>query len=143
MEWIEKRIEALVLRPQADRGAEVAMLKWIIGGVVVLGMAVAGYLATQINSVEDALRTEIQWAEDALRTEIKLVDDTLSAEIELVEDTLSAEIKLVEDELRTEIQSVEDVLRKEIAANRAAIGNLEQGLERIEAILEERLPRAE
>ena len=52
-----------------------------------------------------------------------------------------AEIGSVREELRTEIGSVRNELRGEIAVNRAAITELANGLARIEAILEERLPR--
>lgn len=99
MDWIERRLEAHTNRYRSgnDRGGELSMLKWAIGGLFVLGLATAGYLATQMQSVEN--------------------------------------------ELRTEIGSVREELRGEIAANRSAIAELAEGQARIEAILEERLPR--
>ena len=66
---------------------------WLIGGLVVLGLAVSAFLWAEIGSV------------------------------------------------RSEISSVRVELREEIQANRDAIAELAKGQARIEAILEERLPR--
>ena len=65
----------------------------------------------------------------------------LSTQIRSVEEELRTEIGSVEEELRTEIESVRDELREEITANRTQIAELARGQARIEAILEERLPR--
>ncbi|MXW87273.1 MAG: hypothetical protein F4Z55_15795 [Boseongicola sp. SB0667_bin_21] len=93
MDWIEKRLEAHANRSGNDRSGELSMFKWAIGGLFVLGLAPAGYLATEIHSVETGIRAEIA------------------------------------------------VYREGIAEHRAAIADLAKGLARIEAILEERLPR--
>ncbi len=78
---------------------------WLIGGLVAIGIAVAGVIWAEIGSVRTELRNEI----GSVRTE-----------------------------LRNEIGSV----REEVRENRAAIAELAKGQARIEAILEERLPRA-
>ena len=93
MDWIERRLEAHANRSGGDRSGELSMLKWAVGGLFVLGLATAGYLSTQIQSVETGLRADIA------------------------------------------------VNREGIAENRAAITDLAKGQARIEAILEERLPR--
>ena len=54
---------------------------------------------------------------------------------------LWAEIGSVHEELGEEIDSLREELREEIRENRAAITELTKGQARIEAILEERLPR--
>ncbi|MCY4306204.1 MAG: hypothetical protein OXC62_15730 [Aestuariivita sp.] len=61
----------------------------------------------------------------------------LWSEIGSVRDELRTEISSVRDELREEISSV----REEVKENRARIVDIATGLARIEAILEERLPR--
>ena len=65
------------------------------------------------------------------------VSGVIWAEIGSVREELRAEISSV----RGEIGSVRTELREEIQANRDAITELAEGLARIEAILEERLPR--
>ncbi|MDE0694944.1 MAG: hypothetical protein OXH76_03815 [Boseongicola sp.] len=65
------------------------------------------------------------------------VSGVLWAEIGSVRDELRAEIGAVRIELRAEIGAV----REEVKENRAAIAELAKGIARIEAILEERLPR--
>ena len=75
---------------------------WLIGGLVAIGLAVAGMTWAQIG----ANRAEI-------------------------------------GSNRTEIGSVRAELLEEIRANRDAIAELAKGQARIEAILEERLPRAQ
>ena len=62
----------------------------------------------------------------------------LWTEIGSVREDLRTEIGSVREDLRTEIGSV----REEIRANRDAIAELAKGQARIEAILEERLPRS-
>ena len=52
-----------------------------------------------------------------------------------------AEVGSVRTELRAEIGSVRTELGEQIKENRAAIADLAAGIARIEAILEERLPR--
>ena len=59
----------------------------------------------------------------------------------VVSGFLWTEIGSVRDELRAEIGSVRSELSAEIKENRAAIAELAKGVTRIEAILEERLPR--
>ena len=86
---------------------------WLFAGIVVLGIAATGFLWTEIGSVRGELRTEI----GSVRTEISSV----------------------KHELQTEISSVGD----EVHENRTAILELVKGQSRIEAILEERLPRSE
>ncbi len=100
MDWIERRLEAQANRSGGYRSGEISMLKWAIGGLFVLGLATAGYLSTQIQSVETALRGEIAESRDAIAEN-----------------------------------------RNAIAENRDAIADLAKGLARIEAILDERLPR--
>ena len=85
---------------KAAQGFDRPMLMWLIGGLVVIGLAVAGMLSLQIG---------------ANRTEIGSV--------------------------RTEIGALRVELSEEIRANRDAITELSKGQARIEAILEERLPR--
>ncbi len=80
---------------------------WLIGGLVVLGLAVSSFIWAEIGSVREELRAEIS----SVRGEISSV--------------------------RGEIGSV----REEIRENWAAIAELAKGQARIEAILEERLPR--
>ena len=58
-----------------------------------------------------------------------------------VSGVLWAEIGSVREELRAEIGSVRTELGEKISANRDAIAELAKGQARIEAILEERLPR--
>ena len=97
-------------------------MMWIIGGLTGIGIAVFGILWSEIGSVRDELRTEIGSVRDELRTEISSVRDELREEI---------------SSARGEISSV----REEVKENRARIVDIATGLARIEAILEERLPR--
>ena len=92
---------------KAAQGFDRPMLMWLIGGLVVIGLAVAGLLSLQIG----ANRTEI----GSVRAEIGSV--------------------------RAEIGALRVELGEEIRANRDAITELSKGQARIEAILEERLPR--
>ena len=85
---------------------------WLYGGLLVLGLAVSGVLWTEIGFVREDLRTEI--------------------------GSVRSEIGSVRTELRAEIREN----RAAISANRAAIAELAEGIARIEAILEERLPRS-
>lgn len=78
---------------RAAQGFDRPTQMWLIGGLVAIGLAVAGVIWAEIGSVRE--------------------------------------------ELRTEIGSV----REEIRENRAVIAELVKGQSRIEAILEERLPR--
>ena len=96
----------------STQGFDLPTLKWLIGGLVALGLVVSGFLWTEIGS----LRTE------------------LGAEI----GSVRAEIGSVRTELREEVREN----RAAISANRDAIAGLAEGQARIEAILEERLPRA-
>ena len=92
---------------KAAQGFDRPMLMWVIGGLVAIGIAIAGILSLQIG----ANRAEI--------------------------GSVRAEIGSVRVELREEIREN----RAAIAANQAAIAELAKGQARIEAILEERLPR--
>ncbi len=65
------------------------------------------------------------------------VSGILWAEIGSLRDGLRAEIGSVRSDLRAEIGSV----REEVRENRSAIADLAKGQARIEALLEERLPR--
>ena len=89
---------------KAAQGFDRPTQMWLIGGLVVLGLAVSAFLWAEIGSVREDLRTEI-------------------------------------GSVRSEITSVRTELREEIRANRDAIAELANGQARIEAILEERLPR--
>ncbi|MXY17517.1 MAG: hypothetical protein F4145_17420 [Boseongicola sp. SB0675_bin_26] len=60
----------------------------------------------------------------------------------IVSGALWTEIGSVRDELRSEFRTEIASVREEIRENRAAITELAKGQARIEAILEERLPRA-
>ena len=96
---------------KSAHGFDRPTLKWLFGGTVAAGLAVAGLLWAEIGSVREELRAEI----GSVRAEIGSV--------------------------RAEIGSVRTELREEIRENRAAITELAKGVTRIEAILEERLPR--
>ena len=89
---------------KSAHGFDRPTLKWLFGGTVAAGLAVAGLLWAEIGSVREELRAEI-------------------------------------GSVRAEIGSVRTELREEIRENRAAITELAKGVTRIEAILEERLPR--
>jgi len=65
----------------------------------------------------------------------------LFEKMEASRDELRGEINVVRDELRGEINVVRDELRGEIGAVRDQIQTNASALVRIEAILEERLPR--
>ena len=97
-EQIEFLREALG-RPSAQ-GFDRPTQMWLIGGLVVIGIAAVGLMWTEIGSVREELRAEI-------------------------------------GSVRAEIGS----LREEVLENRDAIAELAKGQARIEAILEERLPR--
>ena len=105
-------------RPPAQ-GFDWPTLKWMFGVLVAAGLAMSGFLWAEIGSVRDELRAEI----GSVRAEI---------------GSVRAEIGSV----RAEIGSVRTELREEIRENRVAITELAKGQARIEAILEERLPRA-
>ncbi|MYF38119.1 MAG: hypothetical protein F4219_05025 [Gammaproteobacteria bacterium] len=94
------------------QGFDRPTLKWLIGGTVAAGLAMSGILWAEIGSVREELRAEI--------------------------GSVRAEIGSVRTELRAEIREN----RVAISANRDAIAELAKGQARIEAILEERLPRA-
>ena len=96
---------------KAVQGFDRPTQMWLIGGLVAVGLAVSGVIWAEIGSVREELRAEIS----SVRGEIGSV--------------------------RGEIGSVRTELREEIQANRDAIAELAEGLARIEAILEERLPR--
>ncbi len=64
-------------------------------------------------------------------------------EIGSVRDELRTEIGTVRDELRAEIGTVRDELRVEIGTVRTQVSDNRASLARIEAILNERLPRNE
>ena len=85
-------------------------LKWLLGGIVALGVAFAG----------------------AFYTELRFVRAELGGEIAALRMELGGEIAALRKELGGEIM-----------ANRDDIADLAQGQARIEAILEERLPRSE
>lgn len=93
------------LAPKTEPGFDRPTLLWLIGILVVIGLAVSGVLWAEIGSVREELRTEI-------------------------------------GSVRSEIGSVREELSEKISANRDAIAELAKGQARIEAILEERLPRA-
>ena len=88
-------------------------LKWLFGGIVALGILLAGALYTEIK----LLRTDIGNELAAIRTEIGSV--------------------------RMEIGSVRMELGNEIMANREVTAELAERLARIEGILLDRLPRNE
>ena len=96
---------------KAVQGFDRPTQMWLIGGLVAAGLAVSGVIWAEIGSVREELRAEIGSVREELRAEISSV--------------------------RGEIGSV----REEIRENRAAIAELAKGQARIEAILEERLPR--
>ncbi|MYG28115.1 MAG: hypothetical protein F4213_19190 [Boseongicola sp. SB0677_bin_26] len=77
-------------------------------------------------------------------TQMWLIGGIVAAGL-LVSGALWTEIGSVREELRSELRfeigSVRSELQKEIRENRAVIAELAKGLARIEAILEERLPR--
>ncbi len=123
---------------------------WIkrIGSVLVaLGVAATGFLYSEIGFVREELRTEI----GSVRTEISSVREELRTEI----GSVRTEISSVREELRTEISSVREELRTEISSVRTEIGSVRTEisslrnqiqangatLARIEATLNERLPR--
>lgn len=70
-----------------------------------------------------------------------LVSGALWTEIGSVREELRSEFRTEIGSVRSEIGSVRSELREEIRENRAAIAKLAEGQARIEAILEERLPR--
>ena len=104
---------------KAERSFDRSTLMWLIGGLTGLGIFLAGVIWAEIGTAQNELRSEIGTVRDELRSEIGTV----------------------RDELRSEIGTVRDELRGEIRENRAAIADLAKGQARIEAILEERLPR--
>ncbi len=89
---------------KAAEGFDRPTQMWLIGGLVVLGIAASSFIWAEIGSVRE---------------------------------DLGAEISSVRAELREEIREN----RAAITANRDAIAELAEGQARIEAILEERLPR--
>ena len=82
-------------------------------------------------------RPTLMWMFGGLLALGLALSGVLWAEIGSVREELGAEIGFV----RAEIGSVRTELRAEIRENRAAIAELAAGIARIEAILEERLPR--
>ena len=105
-----------------------------------------GFTREQIEFLREALgrtstqgfdRLTLMWLFGGLVGLGLLVSGFLWTEIGSVREELRAEIGSV----RTEIGSVRTELREEIRENRAAIAELAKGVTRIEAILEERLPR--
>ena len=94
---------------KAAEGFDRSTQMWLIGGLVVLGLAVSAFLWAEIGSVREDLRAEIS--------------------------SVRGEIGSVREEIREN--------RAAISANRDAIAELAKGMARIEAILEERLPRAQ
>ena len=124
--WLEKRC------PAAGRSLDRATQMWITGGLTALGVVAFGVLWTEIGS----LRAEI----GSVRAEIGSVRAELQQEI----GSVRAEIGSVQAEIgsvRAEIGSARAELQQEIHENRAAILELAKGQARIEAILDERLPR--
>ena len=79
-------------------------------------------------------RPTLMWLIGGIVAAGLLVSGALWTEIGSVREELRAE-------LRSEIGSLRTELRVEIQENRAAIAELAKGQARIEAILEERLPR--
>ena len=82
-------------------------------------------------------RPTLMWLIGGIVAAGLLVSGALWTEIGSVREELRAEIGSVRTELRAEIGSVRDEVRE----NRAAIAELAKGQARIEAILQERLPR--
>ena len=82
-------------------------------------------------------RPTLMWLFGGLLALGLAVSGVLWAEIGSVREELGAEIGSVRTELRAEIREN----RAAISANRDAIAELAEGQARIEAILEERLPR--
>ena len=95
-------------------------LKWLFGGIVALGILLAGALYTEIK----LLRTDIGNELAAIRTEIGSVRTEIGS-------------------VRMEIGSVRMELGNEIMANREVTAELAERLARIEGILLDRLPRNE
>ncbi len=93
------------------RGFDRPTVMWMVGGLTAIGIGAAGFLWAEIES----LRVEVRGEIGSVRGEIGFLREELGGEI--------------------------DSLRDEVRENRAAITELAKGLARIEAILEERLPR--
>ncbi len=123
MAWLEKQFEAHAERLGSDRDS---------------------LLVTRLGAHAEPLRSDhggevsmLKWAIGGLFVLGIAATGYLSSQIRSVEDELRTEIGAVRNELREEIADN----REGIADNRAAIADLGKGLARIEAILEERLPR--
>ena len=130
--------------PLGSGGFDRKTMRWIIGGITAVGLAAFGLIWSEIDSVREELRGEIS----SVREELVSVREELRGEIVSVREELHGEIVSVREELHGEIVSVREELgfirtelREEVRENRARIADLANGLVRIEAILEERLPR--
>lgn len=86
-------------------------------------------------------RLTLMWLFGGLVAAGLLVSGALWTEIGSVREELRSEFRAEIGSVRSEIGSLRSDLSAEIKENRAAIAELAKGQARIEAILEERLPR--
>ena len=98
-----------------------------------------GFTPEQIDFLQELIARRVSQGFDR-STQMWLIGGLVAAGL-AVAGVLWAEIGSVREDLGSEIGSVRAELREEIRENRAAIAELAKGQARIEAILEERLPR--
>ena len=138
--WLDSRYRA----GATSQSSDLASIKWIAGVLVVLGLATVGFLWTEIRNVQESilvlgqdLREENAILRQEFREENVILRQEVREEIGILRQEVGEEIDILRQEVSEEI----GILRQEIRENRADISSLRENVSRIEAILEERLPR--
>ena len=133
--WLDRRVNSA--HPDSI-AFDKSTIKWLIGGLTTLGLAVSGILYMEISSLQEtigSMQNDIRTIQSDIKTNQANIQ-SIQADIQIVQaviQTNQTDIRANQGEIRL-LREDNKSLREQVQANMAA-------LVRIETVLDERLPK--